>query len=132
MEPTTDQKRAIAESARSSTRRSSSASECSGPLTEGHRYDLVFDLDGRLARAQCKWATLHGRRCSDRCYSCRRTRSGQLRRGYSAEGRCDCGVLRRGRPMPLRADRTACRSREPLSEASYDPEQPAEGHQLGR
>ena len=29
-------------------------------LTEGLRYDLVFDVDGRLLRVQCKWATLKG------------------------------------------------------------------------
>ena len=52
------------------------------PLTDGHRYDLVFDLDPTLVRVQCKWATLHADVVSIRCYSCRRTRTGQLKRGY--------------------------------------------------
>ena len=30
------------------------------PMTEHGRYDLVFDVNGRLLRAQCKWATLKG------------------------------------------------------------------------
>jgi hypothetical protein len=31
------------------------------PMTDGHRYDLIFDLDGEgLLRVQCKSATLHG------------------------------------------------------------------------
>ncbi len=28
------------------------------PMVEGRRYDLIFDVDGRLLRAQCKWAVL--------------------------------------------------------------------------
>ena len=53
------------------------------PLTDGHRYDLVFDLSHRLVRVQCKWATLHADVVAIRCYSCRRTRTGQLKRRYS-------------------------------------------------
>jgi len=29
-------------------------------MTEGLRYDLAFDVDGRLMRVQCKWATVDG------------------------------------------------------------------------
>jgi prevent-host-death family protein len=28
------------------------------PITEGERYDLAFELGGRLLRVQCKWASL--------------------------------------------------------------------------
>ena len=28
------------------------------PMTEGHRYDLAFDLGGPILRVQCKWAPL--------------------------------------------------------------------------
>ena len=84
MELTTDQKGAIAESAIVHAAIKLGIGVLR-PLTDGHRYDLVFDLDGRLARVQCKWATLQEDVVSIRCYSCRRTRSGQLRRGYSAE-----------------------------------------------
>jgi len=52
------------------------------PLTDGERYDLILDLRPRLARVQCKWAALHGDVVIVRCYSCRRTRSGLLKRGY--------------------------------------------------
>jgi PD-(D/E)XK endonuclease len=55
------------------------------PLTDGHRYDLVFDLAPDLVRVQCKWATLQRDVVSIGCYSCRRTRTGQLKRGYSPE-----------------------------------------------
>jgi hypothetical protein len=25
------------------------------PVQEGRRYDLIFDVEGRLCRVQCKW-----------------------------------------------------------------------------
>jgi len=57
----------------------------SKPLTDGDRYDLVFDLGGGLVRVQCKWATLVGDVVRVRCYSSRRTRDGLLKRSYSSE-----------------------------------------------
>jgi hypothetical protein len=53
------------------------------PLTDGERYDLIFDLRPRLIRVQCKWAQRSGAILLVRCYSCRRTRDGQVRRPYS-------------------------------------------------
>jgi hypothetical protein len=55
------------------------------PLTDGHRYDLIFDLDSRLVRVQCKWASNRGDVLIVRAYSCRRSREGLVKRGYSAE-----------------------------------------------
>jgi hypothetical protein len=55
------------------------------PLSDGHRYDLIFDLGERLARIQCKWANKHGDVVVVRCRSCRRTADGYLRRQYSAD-----------------------------------------------
>jgi hypothetical protein len=55
------------------------------PLTDGERYDLIFDLRPRLVRVQCKWATRHGDVVIIRCYSARRTADGLITRRYSAE-----------------------------------------------
>jgi hypothetical protein len=52
------------------------------PISEGERYDLILDLRPRLVRVQCKWGALAGDVVIVRCYSCRRTRSGLLKRGY--------------------------------------------------
>ena len=30
------------------------------PVGEGGRYDMIFEIDGRLLRIQCKWARRHG------------------------------------------------------------------------
>jgi hypothetical protein len=54
------------------------------PLSDGERYDLVLDLRPRLVRVQCKWATFRGDVIFVRCYSCRRTRDGLLKRGYNS------------------------------------------------
>ncbi len=60
MELTTDQKGAIAESAIVHAAIKLGIGVLK-PLTDGHRYDLAFDLEsGRLVRVQCKWAPLHG------------------------------------------------------------------------
>jgi hypothetical protein len=49
------------------------------PLVEGRRYDLVFDVSGKLLRVQCKWAPRRGNvvsvnlqthRCTPRGYVC--------------------------------------------------------------
>jgi hypothetical protein len=49
------------------------------------RYDLVFDLRPRLIRVQCKWAVRRGDVVIVRCYSCRRTADGLLRRCYTTD-----------------------------------------------
>ena len=53
------------------------------PLTDGERYDLIFDLRPRLIRVQCKWAPLDGQTVIIRCYSNRRAREGLRRRLYT-------------------------------------------------
>ena len=55
------------------------------PLTDGHRYDLILDLEPDLVRVQCKWASCHGDVVIVRAYSCRRSRDGLLKRAYSAD-----------------------------------------------
>ena len=55
------------------------------PMGEGSRYDLIFDLGGRLLRVQCKWAPRHGEVLTIRCYSNRRAREGLRRRGYTID-----------------------------------------------
>jgi PD-(D/E)XK endonuclease len=47
------------------------------------RYDLIFDLNPRLLRVQCKTATLNGDIVVIRCFSCRRTAEGLRRRVYT-------------------------------------------------
>ena len=54
-------------------------------LSDGERYDLVFDQNGRLIRVQCKWAARYNDVIVIRCYSSRRTRNGLLRRPYSPQ-----------------------------------------------
>lgn len=81
---TTDQKGNIAELAIAFAARKLGI-DVYWPLGEGGRYDLILDLGGRLNRVQCKWATRHGEVVIIRCYSCRRTADGLVRRGYSAE-----------------------------------------------
>jgi PD-(D/E)XK endonuclease len=49
------------------------------------RYDLVFDLQPGLLRVQCKTAALNGEVLIIRCYSCRRSAGGQLRRCYTRD-----------------------------------------------
>ncbi len=55
----------------------------SRPMTEGLRYDLVFDWHLGLQRIQCKWATHVGGTVAFRPISCRRTATGQLKRTYA-------------------------------------------------
>lgn len=83
MELTTDQKGAIAESAIVHAAIKLGIGVLK-PLTDGHRYDLVFDVDCRLARIQCKWARLHGDVVVICTYSNRRTAHGLRRRVYEA------------------------------------------------
>ena len=56
------------------------------PLTEGGRYDLVVDVDSRLLRVQCKWATLKGEIVSVPSKGCYHSpRRGYVRSTYSAD-----------------------------------------------
>jgi prevent-host-death family protein len=55
------------------------------PLIEHTRYDLVFEVDGRLLRVQCKWAPLRADVVAVNLMSARYTSTGrQIRRPYSA------------------------------------------------
>jgi hypothetical protein len=54
------------------------------PLTDGERYDLIFETGVQLIRVQCKWAPLDGQTVLVRCYSNRRAREGLRRRSYTA------------------------------------------------
>jgi hypothetical protein len=55
------------------------------PLTDGERYDLIFDLRPHLMRVQCKWACMRGEVVIVRCVSARRAADGVRRRTYTAE-----------------------------------------------
>jgi hypothetical protein len=56
------------------------------PVTEGCRYDLIFDVNRKLLRVQCKWATRMGETVVIRARTCRRGPQGRFLRGrYSAE-----------------------------------------------
>jgi PD-(D/E)XK nuclease superfamily protein len=82
---TTDQKGAIAELA------IARAAAVLGigvfkPLTEGERYDLIFDLRPQLLRVQCKSASRRSEVVVIRCRSCRRIRRGdQIQRPYTLD-----------------------------------------------
>ncbi len=81
---TTDQKGAIAELAiaRQAAKLGIGVFK---PLTDGERYDLVFDLRPRLIRVQCKMASRRGDVLVVRCYSCRRHAGGLLKRAYTRD-----------------------------------------------
>lgn len=55
------------------------------PLTDGERYDLIFDLRPTLARVQCKWSVRRGEVVVINCRSCRRGPDGFIHRRYSTE-----------------------------------------------
>ena len=55
------------------------------PVSEGGRYDLIFDFDDQLWRVQCKWARRYGDVLIIRCYSCRRAREGMRVRRYTPD-----------------------------------------------
>src|SRR5689334_2943816 len=55
------------------------------PLSDGHRYDLVFDHEGRLWRVQCKWARRRGGVVVVNCRSCRRSANGHIHKTYTAD-----------------------------------------------
>jgi hypothetical protein len=79
---TTDQRGAIAETA-IALQALKLGIDVYRPIGEGGRYDLIFDLGGRLIRVQCKTAVRAGDVVIIRCYSCRRSRDGQIKRGYT-------------------------------------------------
>jgi hypothetical protein len=87
------------------------------PLTNGLRYDLVFDVRGRLYRVQCKTARQHGNVVVIRCRTCRRTASGYERRSYTTDDvdliAAYCVELSRSFALPphLFAGRTAVQLR---------------------
>ena len=80
---TTDQKGAIAETAIAHAAIKLGIGVYK-PVSDGDRYDLIFDVNATLLRIQCKWARRHGDVVVIRCYSARRTRDGLRRRTYSA------------------------------------------------
>ncbi len=56
------------------------------PLTEGRRYDLVFDIALVLYRVQCKWARVQGDRVVVQTSTCRYTpAAGYVRSTYTSE-----------------------------------------------
>jgi hypothetical protein len=84
MELSTDQKGATAELAIAAAAAALGIGVLK-PLTDGERYDLVFDLRSRLVRVQCKWATRYGDVIAVRCYRARRGLNGLINRGYSSK-----------------------------------------------
>jgi hypothetical protein len=54
------------------------------PISEHGRYDLVFEIGGRLLRVQCKWAALEGDVIRIQLATSRSTPRGYVREPYSA------------------------------------------------
>ncbi len=55
------------------------------PMTEGHRYDLVFEIDRAFSRVQCKWARLVRGAVEIRGSTCRNSPvRGYIRGSYEA------------------------------------------------
>ena len=55
------------------------------PVSEGGRYDFIFELGSELVRVQCKWAVKRGNAVVVPFYSCRRTREGLKRLCYTPD-----------------------------------------------
>ena len=55
------------------------------PMTEGRRYDLVFDVGPRLLRVQCKWGRLRRGVIVAYTGTCRLTPRGYIRSAYTAD-----------------------------------------------
>ena len=83
MELTTDQKGTIAEAAVTHAAAELGVGVLK-PITNGLRYDLIFDIGGQLRRIQVKWARLYSQVIIIRCYSARRARDGLRSRTYAA------------------------------------------------
>jgi hypothetical protein len=54
------------------------------PVVEGHRYDLLFDVDGLLLRIQCKWACRKGNVIAVNLRTSRLTPRGYVHTTYAA------------------------------------------------
>ena len=65
--------------------RRSSASRVYAPVSEGGRYDLIFDVESKLFRVQCKWAVRKGNVVYIRFRTCRRSRAGLVHRSYATD-----------------------------------------------
>jgi PD-(D/E)XK nuclease superfamily protein len=103
-ELTTDQKGAIAEA-----KIAAAAIELGAgvlrPVSDGERYDLIFDLHPTLLRVQCKWATRQGDVIVIPFYSSRRAPEGFRKRSY-VSGEVDaiaayCSTLGRSFLLPV-------------------------------
>ena len=81
---TTDQKGTVAETA-IVLAAAKLGVEVYRPIREGGRYDMIFDVAGRLLRIQCKYAPLKNDVVLIRCRRARRTADGLLQRGYTAD-----------------------------------------------
>jgi PD-(D/E)XK nuclease superfamily protein len=81
---TTNQKGAIAESAIVHAAFKLGV-EVYRPLGEGGRYDLIFGIQDRLLRVQCKSAVRRDNVVVVPCYSARRSRDGFVRRAYTGD-----------------------------------------------
>ncbi len=55
------------------------------PVVEGRRYDLVFDVDHRLYRVQCKWAPRRRGIIDVRLATCRHTPGGYVYSTYGSD-----------------------------------------------
>jgi hypothetical protein len=77
---TTDQKGVVAETMIAAIALAAGVG-VSKPLGD-ERYDLIFDISGRLLRIQCKWAVRLGEVVVIRCRRVRRGREGLIRRQY--------------------------------------------------
>ncbi len=77
----------------------------SRPMTDGRRYDLIFDTGARLLRVQCKWATLMGDVVRIHSRTFRLTTRGGVRGTYTA-AEVDaiagwCAALKRAYVVPI-------------------------------
>ena len=62
------------------------------PMTERGRYDLAFEVGGRLLRVQCKWAGVRGEVVMVNLRSSYLTKTREVRSAYSA-GEIDAVAL---------------------------------------
>jgi len=81
---TTDQKGAIAELAIAHAAAELGVGVFKA-LTDGERYDLIFDFRPQLLRVQCKWASLRDGAVVVCCYSCRRNPTRMIVRTYTED-----------------------------------------------
>ena len=85
MNLTTDQKGSLAEMAIATEATRFGIAVCK-PLTDGHAYDLIFDVAGSLLRVQCKWARREGEVVNVLAIRSRRIAGGGIRRStYTAD-----------------------------------------------